>query len=287
MTSIRCSVYFAAVAAALLVPLVSGLTCPICRTTERWLTNPGHKFTMSNGQGATADWTCGFLEESVADVNPANEGEGFFCALAQVSTRRLAEWESLIYVAPFLGTMGTFLYVSSPFSPLAIYQTWAERECDCAGPPIIPFQDQVIDPNPKCNMCRDDRTVPFIQREELVQTGIAGRMACGGLYDALAKGVLPANLCPEMQANTADFCCEVPLIAAPPTEAPVDGGGGGGGETCIGLYDNCESAACCSEFDCKLRNIDSPPICSARPRAVKTSLAVGRGGAGAAAKFGS
>jgi hypothetical protein len=85
MTSIRNGVYFAAIAAALLVDIVSGASCPICRTSERTLLNPSHKFTMRNGQGATADWTCGFLEESVADVDPSNEGEGFFCALAQVS----------------------------------------------------------------------------------------------------------------------------------------------------------------------------------------------------------
>jgi hypothetical protein len=130
-------------------------------------------------------------------------------------------------------------------------------------------------------MCIDDRTVPFIQREELVQTGVAGRMACGGLYDALAKGVLPANLCETFQTNTAEFCCEVPLIELP---AGAENGGGGG-DTCKGIYESCGDAACCSSFDCKLRVIGANPICSARPRAVKTSLAVGRGGAGAAAKF--
>jgi hypothetical protein len=148
----------------------------------------------------------------------------------------------------------------------------------------------VIDPNPACNMCIDTRTVPFIQLEELVQTGIAGRMACGGLYEALAKGVLPANLCPTMQQNTADFCCEVPVIEAPvgtpapvsnpvtnpPTNPPV--------ETCRPIYATCGSMACCSGFDCKLREIGKEPICSARPRAVKTSLAVGRGGAGGVSK---
>jgi hypothetical protein len=91
MTSIRCVVYFAAVAAALLVDIVSGLGCPICRTYERPLLNPSFSFTMENGQGQTAKWTCGDLEESVADVDPSNEGEGFYCALAQVSMRRLAE----------------------------------------------------------------------------------------------------------------------------------------------------------------------------------------------------
>lgn len=251
MISIRCGFYFAVVAVALLlVDIVSGLGCPICRSYDRPLLNPGHKFTMKNGQGQTADWTCGFLEESVEDVNPANEGEGFFCALAQ---------------------------------------TWAERECSCGGPPITPFQDQVIDPNPKCNMCVDDRTVPFIQREELVQTGIAGRMACGGLYDALARGVLPAYLCPDIQRNTADFCCEVPVLVAPDGEGGNEPAGGGGGgtptPTCGGMYDTCGSAECCSEFDCKLRVLGEDPVCSAKPRAVKTSLSEGRGGAGAAAKF--
>ena len=107
MISIRCGFYFAVVAVALLVDIVSGLGCPICRSYDRPLLNPGHKFTMKNGQGQTADWTCGFLEESVEDVNPANEGEGFFCALAQVRMRWLVDWESLLAVAQFLATMGT------------------------------------------------------------------------------------------------------------------------------------------------------------------------------------
>lgn len=143
----------------------------------------------------------------------------------------------------------------------------------------------MINPNPKCNMCVDDRTVPFIQREELVQTGIAGRMACGGLYDALAKGVLPANLCPTVQRNTADFCCEVPVIQAPDTEDPVTTEPPVA--TCRGIYETCGpgSDSCCSNFDCKVRILGAQPICSARPRGAKTSLAAGRGGAGAASKF--
>ena len=120
MISIRCGVYFAVVAAALLVDIVSGLGCPICRSYDRPLLNPGHSFTMEDTQGNTADWTCGFLEETVEDVNPANEGEGFFCALAQVSMRRLVEWESLHVIAQFLATMGTLFSVFSPFSSLAI-----------------------------------------------------------------------------------------------------------------------------------------------------------------------
>jgi hypothetical protein len=38
----------------------------------------------------------------------------------------------------------------------------------------------------------------------------------------------------------------------------------------------CGSTACCSDFDCKVRVLGAEPICTAKPRANKTSLAVGR-----------
>ena len=74
-------------------------------------------------------------------------------------------------------------------------QTWAERECECSGPPIPPLGGEVVDPNPSCSLCPDNGVVPLVLREELVQTGIAGRMPCGGLSDALAEGILPASYC--------------------------------------------------------------------------------------------
>ena len=126
--------------------------CPLCRSLEREIVNPGHGFTMRDRRGNTASWTCGGLEEAMMDVAPTD----FICVLSQ---------------------------------------TWAERECECSGPPIAPLGGQVVDPNPSCNLCRDDRVVPAVNQDELVETGVAGRMPCGGLYNALAEGILPVSYC--------------------------------------------------------------------------------------------
>jgi hypothetical protein len=126
--------------------------CPICRSLERTLQNPGHSFTMRDRLGNTAGWSCGGLQEAMMDVAPTD----FICVLSQ---------------------------------------TWAEKECECSGPPIPPLGGEVVDPNPSCNLCIDDRVVPAVNKDELVETGVAGRMPCGGLYNALAEGILPASYC--------------------------------------------------------------------------------------------
>jgi hypothetical protein len=90
--------------------------CNVCRNGG-FVINPGKSFTMNDvANNKKVDWTCGWLEESVADVNPAGaQGEAFLCGLAQL---------------------------------------WAELECSCNGPPVTPLSDNVIDPNPACDLCQ-------------------------------------------------------------------------------------------------------------------------------------
>jgi hypothetical protein len=226
--------------------------CNVCRNGGA-ITNKGHGFTMKDpSSGATASWTCGWLEESVADVLETGgaPGEAFLCGLARL---------------------------------------WAEKECTCSGDPLPPDENDVKDPNPTCNLCDgeyDFDFVPAALAETLVQTNVAGRMPCGGLYNAAAEGVLSANLCSTVQASAGKKCCSAPLLDEAELADFNTGNGGGGEPQCGQVYDNCASTSCCSAYDCKMRRIGEDPICSSRPPAQRSSIAgAGHGGAGGAAKF--
>jgi hypothetical protein len=243
------------VASASLVLLLGSkvsAVCHICRTAERTLGNPNHKFTMRDSStDATADWTCGYLEESVAELNPNIAQENFICALAQ---------------------------------------NWAERECECNGPPIAPFSDDVWEPNPACNLCENidsSNSVPSFRKDELVNTGIAGRMPCGGLYENLAKGILPNSLCAIIQESAAEFCCNLPIFDQPPVASPAASPVDPPRQVCGDLHKSCSIATpCCANFVCKTRFIGAHPICSAEQRSSRQRLAgIGLGGAGSRARY--
>ena len=200
--------------------------CPICRTFNRTLTDPSHSFVMSDNQGNTATWTCGYLAQSVALLDPTCGGlEAFQCAISQ---------------------------------------TWAEKMCTCSGPYIPPLSDHVTNPTPSCNLCINSRTVPYAMENQLVNTGVAGRMPCGGLYDALAQGILPASMCSIVQQNAANFCCNLPVIPNPsasPASAPHPTSGGSvsgqsgsaqsSGSSCRAATATCSSSLpCCSGLQC-------------------------------------
>ena len=245
--------------------------CPICRTFNRTLTDPSHAFTMSDNQGNTANWTCGYLEQSVALLDPTCGGlEAFQCAISQ---------------------------------------TWAERMCTCSGPSIPPLQDHVVNPTPSCNLCvTAGLTVPAVMENELVQTGVAGRMPCGGLYDALAQGILAANMCSVVQKNAAAFCCNVPILANNFTGSSTSGSSGSsssngsvsgqsgssqssssstssssGSSTssgqCADLYESCTSRPCCSSYHmCSPKVYGGLPICQPSPSSSHQSLNTNSGG---------
>ena len=137
--------------------------CNVCRNGGDIL-DPEKEFTMTNSDGDTITWTCGFLQESMADVLASGgaPGEARWCALGQL---------------------------------------WAEKECTCSGDPLPPVPPK--DPNAACDLCRDLPNkdpydfdyVPEEMEDELVDTGYFGRMSCGGLYLALAEGVIPNGKC--------------------------------------------------------------------------------------------
>lgn len=232
--------------------------CNVCRNGGQ-VSNPGHSFQMDDpANGKKIDWTCGWLEESVADVNPQGApGEAFLCGLAQL---------------------------------------WAEKECECTGPPIPPLSDYVIDPNPSCDLCAGNHEfdyVPGVLADELVDTGIAGRMPCGGLYGALSNGVLPGSLCPTVQNNAGAFCCNLPSIQQydlelpSPNTSPVPAPVMPPTSSCKEIFEGCGNAQCCGSMQCKVRAIGQDPICSSTSTRKRQSLAgTGSGGAAGRVKYG-
>jgi hypothetical protein len=223
--------------------------CNVCRNGG-YVEDKNHNFEMVDEVAGTSfTWSCGYLEEALANVDAINgaPGEAFYCALAQL---------------------------------------WADRECACSGDPAPP-NDNVVDPNPACDLCgsidgveRQLSFVPELLKNELVDTGIAGRMPCGGLYYALSEGILPSNLCPDVKRNAGHYCCSVPslgAVAVQPVPEEV---------RCMDFAEECDdSGDCCGSLICRARGIGVPKICSAKPRNSRSSVAGRRGGSAGAAKF--
>ncbi|MFK7823851.1 MAG: hypothetical protein AB8G05_06835 [Oligoflexales bacterium] len=216
---------------------VKALDCNVCRNGGE-ITNPENEFTMTNSAGEETTWTCGFLQESMADVKATGgaPGEARWCALGQL---------------------------------------WADKECSCSGDPV-PTQPPK-DPNPSCDLCKslsgqeayDFNYVPVELEEELVETEFFGRIPCGGLYLALAEGVISNDICPILREKVGKLCCNAPFLDKGDNEE----------YSCGKLHANCSSQACCSAFTCKSRFLGRDPICSSKSKG-RTRLGSGFGGAG-------
>lgn len=224
--------------------------CNICRDAPnnsvawRNLANPGQSFDM-NGE----TWSCGYLQDTVQDVNPyagGAPGEARMCAIAQ---------------------------------------TFAEDHCDCNGPAIPGMDDNVEQINPSCDLCAGQafNHVPSVNSGITADTGVAGNMNCGGLYTAMAQGVLTPNLCPIVKQNAGPTCCNlesiqigsdnrpvanVPVPVASPTPRP-----------CAQAATVCQTNSdCCPGLDCKMKIFGGPKYCSAartRPRQSLAGASVG------------
>jgi len=227
--------------------------CNVCRDAPnnnvewRNLVNPGKSFSM-NGE----PWTCGYLQDTVQDVNPYNgaDGEARWCALAQ---------------------------------------TFAENHCDCVGPQIPSLNQQYKDQNKGCDLCQGQQLnyVPSVNSGITANTGVAGNMNCEGLYNAMSQGVLTSNLCPIVVQNAGPTCCSLQSIEignnnkpqnkpvqAPKPQQPV----------CTRAAHVCKTNNdCCPGLQCKVRIWNGPKYCSSRSNRPRQSIA-GRGVGGAAGR---
>lgn len=165
--------------------------CNVCKSGGQ-ITNPNHAFKMEgkneNGNYVSYDYTCGSLQEYAADILETGGApdEAFFCD---------------------------------------VHQLWAKKGgCICSGKEP-PAQD-VHSANPKCNLCAGQALnyVPEALAHELAPTGVAGEMACGGLYKAMALGVMTSDWCAITQKHAGPICCNIPVIDEPPSDpAPGEG----------------------------------------------------------------
>jgi hypothetical protein len=234
--------------------------CNICRDVPdqdynnpsqfRVLANPSESFQMSGKA-----WSCGYLQDTVQDVNPYSgaAGEARWCGLAQ---------------------------------------TFAEQSCTCSGPSIPSMNANVKDLNPACDLCKgqDLDYVPQVNAGITANTGVAGNMNCKGLYNAMSEGVLTSNLCPAVIANAGATCCSINI-----EEISVSGGGGGGSTSSNNNLNVqkpvCASGAgacvtngdCCSGLKCTVKVFNMPKSCSSIRTRTRASIA-GNGIGGAAAR---
>jgi len=134
-------------------------------------------------------------------------------------------------------------------------------KCDCDGERWDP---PVIDPNPVCDLCENQELnyVPRLLEDELVETDIAGRMPCGGLYHALSEGILGQTECRDVQNVAGSFCCTSPIIApASPSDPSLKD-----------LFEECENDNECRSGLCKKRTLEGPSICSSQARSTRRSI---------------
>jgi len=230
--------------------------CNVCRdvpnenvnnpTKFRYLSNPSESFRMSG-----KDWSCGYLQETVQDVNPYSgaAGEGRWCGLAQ---------------------------------------TFAEESCTCAGPTIPSMSSYVKDLNPACDLCKgmDFDYVPTVNAGLTAQTGVAGNMNCLGLYNAMSQGVLTSTLCGAVTQNAGPVCCNLEsiedVIAIAPQQQQQQQQQTPQQPSCATATKICQTNNdCCPGLACKVKLLNAPKSCSSSRTRKRSSIA--RGGIGGAA----
>lgn len=224
--------------------------CNVCRDSPnndvawRNLVNPSQSFQMEG-----ESWTCGYLQDTVQDVNPyqGSAGEARWCGLAQ---------------------------------------TFANDFCTCNGPDIGNMNDQFIQLNPACDLCSGQQLkyVPEVNTGITANTGVAGNMNCEGLYNAMAQGVLTSNLCGTVIANAGPTCCSVDITEILPNQVGNNNNNNNNNvqnnePQCVSAAEVCSSNAdCCPGLLCKIKVFNGPMYCSSannRPRASIASAGVG------------
>ena len=150
--------------------------CNVCQNHprgQRWLTNPNHQFTMSNGK----KWTCQELQDVVQDVRPSsNAQEARHCLDHQV----IAELNGCQCNGPSVQSL-----LNGPFK----------------------------DKNPSCSLCTkgDFSYVPAFRIDSTVRIPNAGTLNCGGLFSAALTGnVLNKNQCASWTPIFSRECCSLP-----------------------------------------------------------------------------
>ena len=136
--------------------------CPICDAVPDKSYDASVKVNVG-----TEMWTCGYLQETVQDVDPKSffEDERNSCRQAQLKAEENKCCAQTMYI----------------------------------NQPGIDFHDP-------CFLCGSG-PVMADKSDELVDTGIVGRHTCGSLDMIMKQKIFSANLCPTIIQNAASFCC--------------------------------------------------------------------------------
>jgi len=112
-------------------------------------------------------WTCGYLQETVQDVdgNSPWESERQGCANAQ-----------------------------------------HQAEMGGCCPQNVRINQPGMNPNDPCALC-DGLPIPASKQNELVNTQLVGTHTCSGLAMVMQQGIFSASMCPAIKQNTKSFCC--------------------------------------------------------------------------------
>jgi len=156
---------------------LTDVACPICNAVPDKSYDASHMVNVGNGNR----WSCGYLQESVQDVN-----------------------------------MGSF-YIEERNSCRQT-QELAERE-GCCGDQIMYHGQPGVDLNDPCLLCPG--SVPPGREDELVNTGVMGSHTCSSLQMVMREGMISANLCPAIVQSVGETCCTLPSMGSSATGRTV------------------------------------------------------------------
>jgi len=136
--------------------------CPICDAVSDKSYNQGLMIQMGG-----ESWSCGYLQETVQDVDQFSqwEDEAGICRQSQL-------------LAEDAGCCAQTMYIDLPGENL----------------------------NNPCSLCGAGQ-VPTENKDKLVNTGLVGSHTCGGIEFAMLQGVFSSNMCPQIIPNIERECC--------------------------------------------------------------------------------
>jgi len=112
-------------------------------------------------------------------------------------------------------TVADVMYKGGPSDETrwCVNNQWLACEAGCCGPPGQSncFGGNVKDPNPSCDICKDQQFdfVPGVNAEKTTRTSRFGTHNCKGLYFAASEGMFSANMCPLLQDEAGKNCCAI------------------------------------------------------------------------------
>lgn len=139
------------------------MSCHICDAVVDKSYNADLEVDVGDGEM----WTCGYLQETVQDVDPNSlfADEQNLCRHTQLKAERG-------------GCCSQTMYIDMPGA----------------------------DVNDPCFLCGSN-PVAVGKGDKLVDTGLVGSHTCSSLDMIMRQNIFSANLCPRIIENAASFCC--------------------------------------------------------------------------------